>query len=1164
VATELLCPSCGTANEAGRKFCGECGSSLATACPACGTPNPAGVKFCGECGASLSAASSARSLPAHAPPAAERRLVSVLFADLVGFTAASEGRDAEETRELLTTYFDASRRVIELYGGAVEKFIGDAVMAVWGTPTATEDDAERAVRAALELVAAVPELDPALQARAGVLTGEVAVTIGAEGQGMVAGDVVNTASRIQSIAEAGTVLVGQATRRASEAAIAYEDAGTHALKGKAESEQLWRATRVVAAVGGEGRGVGLEAPFVGRDAELRLVKDLFHTTSDEGRARLVSVIGVAGVGKSRLSWELEKYMDGLAQTVWWHRGRCLAYGDGVAYWALAEMIRARIGVLEGEPSSTIATRLRETLAEHFTDGEEREWVEQRLLPLVGLGERAPASDREDLFPAWRRLFERLAEQRPLVLVFEDLHWADAGLIAFIDHLLDWARSFPIFVLTLARPEIADRHSGFPGATRSATTLPLDPLAPDAMDELLRGLVPGLPDDLRERIRERADGIPLYAVETVRMLLDRALLEPAGSEYRVTKPIESLEVPETLHALIASRLDGLPDDERRVLQHAAVLGKTFTRRGLVALSGATDEELEPLVMALLRKELLYLETDPRSPERGQLGFLQALVQRVAYETLSRRERRSRHLAAAEFLTRDAGIDPSEIAEVIAAHFLDAFETDERASDADEVKASARTWFVRAGERAAALAAPAEAQRSFERAGALADDDIERARLLRRAGEFAWMASDIESARRHLGDAIAVFREAGLAHEDAEASSKLAGIDFFQGRIEDAVARMEAALAVFVEGGDEAAEATVLTQLGRFYNFEGNREVAFQYIERALDLGERLRLPAVVSQAMNTKAVLLERRPHESIALMRGALELAREHDLADATNRGYINLSYVLWVTGAPNSESEPVIREGLAHARRRGDREGEAAFVAQLAGGLYEQARWDELDELEVPEDQATGVRFQLPACQGLVAHQRGDSAGAVRLMEKWAALQPSADRVLESCRVWAQALIALAEGRFDDVLALARPRIEHPFNTGDVETNLDLLGELTLGAESASTIRDLIGHAEAANVPKPPSTVALIARLRAKASGLLGHEDPTWETAIALLRENELHLGLAKTLVEYGEWLTSRGRADEAAGPLAEARAILEPLRATRWLDRIESAAAEREGVPA
>ena len=562
----------------------------------------------------------------------------MLFADLVGFTAASEGRDAEETRELLTTYFDASRRVIELYGGAVEKFIGDAVMAVWGTPTATEDDAERAVRAALELVAAVPELDPALQARAGVLTGEVAVTIGAEGQGMVAGDVVNTASRIQSIAEAGTVLVGQATRRASEAAIAYEDAGTHALKGKAESEQLWRATRVVAAVGGEGRGVGLEAPFVGRDAELRLVKDLFHTTSDEGRARLVSVIGVAGVGKSRLSWELEKYMDGLAQTVWWHRGRCLAYGDGVAYWALAEMIRARIGVLEGEPSSTIATRLRETLAEHFTDGEEREWVEQRLLPLVGLGERAPASDREDLFPAWRRLFERLAEQRPLVLVFEDLHWADAGLIAFIDHLLDWARSFPIFVLTLARPEIADRHSGFPGATRSATTLPLDPLAPDAMDELLRGLVPGLPDDLRERIRERADGIPLYAVETVRMLLDRALLEPAGSEYRVTKPIESLEVPETLHALIASRLDGLPDDERRVLQHAAVLGKTFTRRGLVALSGATDEELEPLVMALLRKELLYLETDPRSPERGQLGFLQALVQRVAYETLSRRERR----------------------------------------------------------------------------------------------------------------------------------------------------------------------------------------------------------------------------------------------------------------------------------------------------------------------------------------------------------------------------------------------------------------------------------------------------------------------------------------------------------------------------------------------
>ena len=667
MANGVLCAACGSANEAGRKFCGECGSPLSTPCPSCGTPNTAGVKFCGECGAALTAG--AAPAPHRAPaPAAERRLVSVLFADLVGFTTVAEGRDAEETRDLLSRYFETARTIVERYGGTVEKFIGDAVMAVWGAPVAQEDDAERAVRAALELVAAIPDLHDGLRARAGVLTGEAAVTVGAEGQGMVAGDLVNTASRVQSVADPGVVLVGEPTRRATEAAIAYEDLGEHDVKGKTAPVALFRALRVVASVGGEGRSVGLEAPFVGRDSQLRLLKELFHATVDDRHARLLSVVGVAGVGKSRLSWEFEKYADGLAQQVWWHRGRCLAYGDGVAYWALAEMVRGRIGVADDEDPRRAAERLRETLSEHFDDPDERAWIEQRLRPLVGLAEQTGALDREDLFPAWRRFFERLAEQQPVVLVFEDLHWADAGVIAFVEHLLDWSRSLPVFVVTLARPEVAERHPGFPGATRSATTMPLDPLTDEAMAELLHGLVPGLPDDVSSRIRERADGIPLYAVETVRMLLDRGLLEQVGSEYRITGPIEALEVPETLHALIASRLDGLAEDERRVVQDASVLGKTFTSRGIAALSGRDEEAVQSVIRTLLRKEILYLETDPRSAERGQYGLLQALVQRVAYDMLSRRERRMRHLAAASFLARESGMDPSEIAEVIETRGL----------------------------------------------------------------------------------------------------------------------------------------------------------------------------------------------------------------------------------------------------------------------------------------------------------------------------------------------------------------------------------------------------------------------------------------------------------------------------------------------------------------
>src|SRR6202140_3846735 len=294
---------------------------------------------------------------------AERRLVSVLFADLVGFTALAEKRDAEEVRELLTRYFDTCRSVVGRYGGVVEKFIGDAVMAVWGAPAAHEDDAERAVRASLDLIEAVSALggeigELGLQARAGVLTGSAAVTVGADTQGMVAGDLVNTASRIQAEAQPGTVLVGEATRGATEAAVVYEDTGEHSLRGKAEPIRLWRALRVVAMRGGAQKSEGLEAPFVGRDRELRLIKDLFHASAEQSKAHLVSIVGIAGIGKSGLGWEFFKYLDGIAGLVYTHRRRCLAYGEGVPYWGVAEMVRMRAGITEAEEPGSAREKLR--------------------------------------------------------------------------------------------------------------------------------------------------------------------------------------------------------------------------------------------------------------------------------------------------------------------------------------------------------------------------------------------------------------------------------------------------------------------------------------------------------------------------------------------------------------------------------------------------------------------------------------------------------------------------------------------------------------------------------------------------------------------------------------------------------------------------------------
>ncbi|HSG13966.1 MAG TPA: adenylate/guanylate cyclase domain-containing protein, partial [Gaiellaceae bacterium] len=649
----MTCPSCGSETRPGQKFCAECGTPLALACPSCGAPHEPGNKFCAECGTALTAqaAPAAAAAPPSAPaapaaPAAERRLVSVLFADLVGFTTLSETRDSEEVRELLSRYFETSRRLIELYGGTVEKFIGDAVMAVWGTPVATEDDAERAVRAALDLVASVSAFGeevgaPELRLRAGVLTGEAAVTIGATDQGMVAGDLVNTAARIQSAAEPGSVYVGESTKWASESTIAYQDAGTHELKGKEEAVSLFRAVRVVSGRHGALKSTGLEAPFLGRDRELRLVKELFHTAADERTAHLVSAIGIGGIGKSRLAWEFYKYFDGLAENVHWHRGRCLSYGEGVTYWALADMIRMRCRIAEDDDESVARSKLESTLSEVLPDAEERAFVEPRLATLIGLGEDV-AHDRHDLFAAWRLLFERLADTHPTVLVFEDLQWADSSLLDFVEYLLEWSRSSPLFVITLARPELLEKRPGWGAAARNFTSLHLGPLSQEAMVELLDGFVPGLPEELREQILARAEGIPLYAVETVRMLLDRGLLAEDGAVYRPTGDIAALDVPETLHALVASRLDGLPAEERRSLHDAAVLGKTFTRQALAAVSDVQEAELDPLLSSLVRKEILGVQADPTSPEHGQYGFLQDLVRHVAYETLSKRERRSRHL------------------------------------------------------------------------------------------------------------------------------------------------------------------------------------------------------------------------------------------------------------------------------------------------------------------------------------------------------------------------------------------------------------------------------------------------------------------------------------------------------------------------------------------
>ncbi len=1105
-------------------------------------------------------------------------MVSVLFADLVGFTTLSESRDPEDVRELLTRYFEVCRTLISRYGGTVEKFIGDAVMAVWGTPIAQEDDAERAVRAALELTVSVSELGqavgaPGLAARAGVLTGEAAVTIGAEGQGMVAGDLVNTASRIQGAAPPGAILVGELTKRLTEAAVVYEDEGTRELKGKAEPLQLWRALRVVAGVKGAMKSSGLEAPFVGRDRELRLIKELFHRSAEEKKAHLISVVGIAGIGKSRLSWEFFKYMDGLAFDIRWHRGRCLPYGEGVTYWALAEMVRTRAGILEGEEPLSAVAKLRQAVEETIPEAEERRWIWPRLANLLGLEDGA-GRDREGLFAAWRLFYERLADEMPTVMVFEDLQWADAALIDFIEYLLDWSKDHPLFIITLARPDLMDRRPTWGAARRNLTSLFLEPFPLAQMEELLARLVPGLPDELRGKILDRAEGVPLYAMETVRMLMDRGLLVQQGTAYQAAGSIETLEVPETLHALVAARLDGLSPDERRLLQDASVLGKTFTKLGIGTLTGFSEAQLDPLLSSLVRKELLYLQADPLSPERGQYGFLQELLKRVAYDTLSKKERKAKHLAAARFIEGSWGTDEEEFVEIVASHYLAAYQDAPGAEDAEEIRARCSAMLVRAGERAASLAAPHEAQRYFDEAAEMAVGGEMQGQLLERAGMAAAAAGDTDGAISRFERAIELFEAQGKTHPAARVSARLGQVMWDRGRLGEAVDRMDRSFQVLSSEEPDEDLAMLTAQLGRMDFFAGRIDVAEERIETAIDIAEGLWLPEVLSQALNTLGIILytsRGRRRQGYALIKYALEVALENDMPSAALRAYYNLADLAGQTDR-YMEGREYVDRGLELARRLGNRDWEWRFLAQ-SYSYFVSGEWDQVLSMadQIPTQKVAAARLAGAAFLlflPVVLVHRGEIAQAEEAFRVYPEVGSSADVQERANHAAGLAVLHLARGQAQEALQAAREALTL---WDEVGVASEISKEAIQAAvEAAFRLGDLQAAAELVDrlerIPlgkRPQFLQALAMRFRARLVATRGDGDaaePLFKGSAGLFREIAAPFHMAVTLLEHGEWLTSQHRSAEAAPLLEEAGEIFDRLKAAPWLDRVVNA---RSRVP-
>jgi class 3 adenylate cyclase/predicted ATPase len=1110
-----------------------------------------------------------------ADPVAERRVCSVLFCDVVGFTPLSEARDPEAVRELLSEYFDRARTVIGRYGGVVEKFIGDAVMAVWGTPAATEGDAERAVRAALDLVGAVGELGaeagvPGLAARAGVVTGEVAVNLGAAGEGMVAGDAVNTASRVQAAAEPGQVLVDAATHRLAGSAIGFADAGEHALKGKSEPVRLWQATRVLSGVGGSQRVDGLEAPLTGRDAELRTIRDLFHAAADRRVPRLVLVSGPAGVGKSRLGWEFFKYIDGLAAEVWWHRGRCLSYGEGVAFWALAEIVRQRLGIAEEDPAEAAAAKLAQGLARFVPDPTERGYVRVRLGRLLGVaaeGDSGEALSREELFAGWRLFFERLAAENPVVLLVEDAQYADGGLLDFLDHLIDWVRDLPVYVLVFARPELGQARPGF-GAGRNRITLTLDPLDAASMDTLVEALVPGMPAAARAKITAQAQGIPLFAVETIRSLVDRDIVQPIEGVYRLTGDVGQLAVPDSLHALLAARLDALDPGVRQLVADAAVLGATFPAEALIAVSGQDEAAVRIALAELVRREVLSVSADRLSPERGSYGFAQNMLRQVAYDTLSRRDRKARHLAVAAHLRAAFAGDGEEVAEVIARHYLDALDAVPDDGDAGQIRGQAIAALTRAAERAGRTGAPARAAASYATAAQLtqastADGQQASAAVLwERAAEAALTSAAWAAAVEQAGQAGELYRQRGDTRAAARAQVIAGQALRTWGRHAQAREQLTAALAVLRDDPD-ADTVRALGELATLEVFAGS-PAADALSAEALALGQDLAVDeATLAGLFTTRGIchgFAGRRP-EAAAYFREAARLATQAGDPVRLGRALVNLSDA--VTGTDPAAGAEAARAAAAELRRAGARDHLAFAVENLAQALLMTGDWDAAGaELAraADADALAGIEF-LACYRAWVAALRGDTPAAQAALAGLGDLRASEDPQDQALIAVAEAFTAAALGQPAAALRHARAALDHAAALGISAEDLRWAWPLAVRAAhdlaDTATTRDLLAQLDSyqpGQLAPMQRAERDLARARLAAASGDPDADVAFAAAIAGLRQHSTPYHLAHGLLDHAAHLTARGEAEAAAAAIGEAAGIAARLGCQPLLDRAET----------
>ena len=979
-------------------------------CANCGQENPDVARFCLACGAAL----------AVEAPREERKVVSVLFADLVGFTSRAERMDPEDVRALLSPYYARLRTELERFGGTVEKFIGDAVMALFGAPVAHEDDPERAVRAALAIRDWVIDEQQELQVRIAVTTGEALIALGAhpsEGEGMASGDVVNTAARLQAAAPVNGILVDGATCRATTDAIVYEEAEPVSAKGKAAALAVWRAVEPRSRVGVER---GHDAPLVGRAEELALLVEALARAKRESTPQLVTVVGVPGIGKSRLVYELYGSVEAGGELVTWRHGRALPYGEAVTFWPVAEMVKAQAGILESDSSEDAETKLGYAVrALQLPDGD---WVETHLRPLTGLGGESQVAEerRIEAFAAWRRFFEALAESRPLVLVFEDLHWADDGVLDFVDHLAEWVSGVPMLLVCTARPELLTRRPGWGGGKANATTISLSPLSDEQTAKLLGTLLQRsvLPVETQSMLLAVAAGNPLYAEQYARMLAE-------------TGRVDELTLPETVQGIIAARMDALSPDEKVLLQDASVVGRGFWL-GAVATIGERDRfQTELLLHALQRKEFVRRERRSSVSGEDEFTFRHLLVRDVAYGQIPRAERADKHRRAAEWI--ESLGRPEDHAETLAQHYLIALELSEAAGRATApLQDPARHAFRTAAERAAALFAYPTALKFYELAAGLwPGDDAERAELLFRRAETAFL---IDKPLEPLLEAQEALLRNGLVERAAEAEILIALALWSRDHSSAAHEHTARAAQMVATAPPSRAKAFVLANRARLLAVNDDSAEALEIARDALALADSLGLDELRAHALNTIGLgRLGLDDFDGIDDLEESLHLALAHGTPFELTRIYNNLGWGYVYAGRLQAGRE-TFEAGLETARRFGLRDQAHWAAVVLAVNLEACGRWDEALALveDVLEDlRETDTRGFGPfAIRALIRLGRGDVLGGRADLEQAAALRPPEDSVIEQAiqlSIQIQGLVGAGRRQEADVLGDELSRIFAP-----------------------------------------------------------------------------------------------------------------------------------------